>query len=351
MSGRVVTDPAEWTRLLAVFDRIGLDDVYFRPAYAMLHAGPESRAEAFAYEAGGEVFFMPWLVHPIACPALARPAFDFETPYGYGGPLATTPDPAFLAEAWTALGDASRARGIVCGFLRLHPLLENHRFCPATFVDVVRDRETVVLTLDRDPKTLWSGYSSKTRGKVRKGQKAGVEVQMYSDAEALATFATLYETHMTELDAHEDYFFGEAYFRKIRDLGAGTFRVYLARHEGRTLGGALVLLSRRWAHYHLSSSLKAFFPLVPSNVLRHAVAMDLLNGPWEKLHFGGGRTSDPKDRLLTFKAGYSPERAVFRFGKYMADREAYDTLCAWWTETHPDLAGRFGARFLKYRYR
>ncbi|WP_074220442.1 GNAT family N-acetyltransferase [Rhodovulum sp. ES.010] len=345
-----MTDPRDWTNALSAFERVGLDDVYFRASYAALHLGPDEHPEAFLYEADGELFFMPWLVRQIDCPALSRPAYDFETPYGYGGPLATCSAPDFLAEAWRALGDVSRDRNVVCGFMRLHPLLENGRFCPDAFVEVVRDRETVVLSLDKSPEEVWAEYSGQTRNKVRKGQKAGVEVVARSDTEALRTFAAVYEDHMVELGADEGYFFGEDYFLRMADLGQEAFRVYLARHEGRLLGGALILLSRRWAHYHLSSSLAAFNALVPNNMLRHAVAMDLLGGPWEKLHFGGGRTPDPKDSLLKFKAGYSPERAVFQYGKYLADDETYRRVCDWWAEEHPDAAERFGQRFLKYRY-
>jgi len=351
VSSGIISDPVKWSHLLARFNEAGYDDIYFYHAYAALYSGPSSKPEAFVCESGGEVFFMPWLSRPIDCPALSHPAFDFETPYGYGGPLATSQDQDFLVEAWTALKDECLKRGIVCGFLRLHPLLNNHRLCHASHVDIVNDRETVILTLAGDRDTVWDQYSSSTRGKIRKGEKAGVEVSVRTGPEALANFAVLYETHMKELAAHDDYFFGDTYFQGIQNLGEDAYRVYLAQHEGRILGGALVLLSRRWAHYHLSSSLRQHSSLVPNNMLRHAVSTDLLNGPWEKLHFGGGRTPDPQDSLFKFKAGYSQERAVFRFGKYVADRDTYDIICSWWAENYPHLIDRFGKRFLKYRYR
>ncbi len=348
VSVRLIQDHGSWNRLLDGLG--GLADVYFRPAYAALYARPGDVNELFVFEQGGETFLLPWLVREIESQS-DRPLFDFETAYGYGGPLSTSDDAAFLAAAWEALVAHCRARGVVCGFIRFHPLLDNHRWAAHGAVTVIDDRQTVALTLSKDRDTVLAGYASETRRKVRKAEQAGVVVTGRADQAALEVFARLYETHMRELDAHEDYFFGDDYFRAIPSLGANSWRVYLAEREGEVLGGALILLSARWAHYHLSSSLKAYTAFGPNNLLRHAVTMDLLGGGRERLHYGGGRTAAADDSLLRFKAGYSPERTTFRFGKVMIDRAAYDSVCAGWAQDHPDLVERFGGRFLKYRYR
>jgi hypothetical protein len=340
----------EWNALFDQLARHGLDDVYFRPAYASLHAKSGDSSELFVFEEGTETFTMPWLVRQIQSPAV-HSVFDFETAYGYGGPLSTTDDSAFLAAAWRQIEDHCRRRGIVCGFIRFHPLLDNHRWAKSDCVTVVDDRQTVVLTLSKDRERVLADYSRDTRSKVRKSEKAGVTVSVRSDADALKVFARLYDAHMKELGAHEDYLFGDQYFHTIPSLGGGAWRVYLAERQSEVLGGALILLSGRWAHYHLSSSLKVHSTFAPNAILRHAVTMDLLGGARERLHYGGGRTSATNDSLLHFKTGFSPERATFRFGKFMCDPSAYDALCTDWAETHPHLVDRFGGRFLKYRYR
>lgn len=342
---------ADWSEDLTGMADGRFDDVYFRPGYAALYVTPGSRAEALRYRRGGETLLMPWLVRPIAAPGLARALFDFETPYGYGGPLSTTDDPAFLAEAWRAIEDHCRTAGVVCGFLRFHPFFDNYRWVSGSAMDVVRDRETVVLSLDKDRDTVWNEYTSGTRSKVRKAERQGVAVTPHTDAESLSVFARLYRTHMEELDAHEDYFFDDAYFEGVTRLGADAWTVYLARAEETVIGGALVLTSKRWAHYHLSSSPRQYSGYAPNNILRHAVAMAQLGCGRERIHFGGGRTADPEDSLFRFKAGFSPERAVFWFGKFTADPAAYAQLCDWWASAHPHLADRFGGRFLRYRYR
>lgn len=334
---------------MARLGKYGLDDIYFRADYANLYASRGRTAELFVFEMESDIFMMPWLVRPIVSDALDGPAFDFETPYGYGGPLSTSDDPAFLAAAWTALSNHCCDRHMISGFIRFHPLLDNHRWAATGNIRLVDDRQTVTLTLGQDRKAIWEGYSASTRNKIRKGEKAGVTVHPNVGREALATFACLYHLHMEELEAHEDYFFGDSYFQAISNLGDDAYRVYLAKHKDQIVGGALVLLSHRWAHYHLSSSPREFSMLSPNNMLRHAVAMNLADGPQERIHFGGGRTADPEDSLLKFKAGYSRERTWFRFGCYIGDQNSYDLLCEHWAEANPHLVSRFGNRFLRYR--
>ena len=344
----VLTD---WSDALVELAGGRFDDVYCRPAYAALYLKDGARAEALRYRRGGDTLLLPWLVRPIEGPALPRIAYDFETPYGYGGPLSSTDDPAFLAEAWQAIEDHCRAIGVVCGFLRFHPFFDNQRWVSGSAMTVVRDRDTVILSLDKSPDTVWNGYASGTRSKVRKAQRQGVTVTPYTDVESLAVFSKLYRSHMEELDAHQDYFFDDAYFDGISRLGGDAWTVYLARLGDVVIGGALVLTSQRWAHYHLSSSPREFSAYAPNNILRHTVAMALLGSGRERIHFGGGRTADPEDSLLRFKAGFSPERASFHFGKFTASPDAYATLCDWWAETYPHLVERFAGRFLRYRYR
>ncbi|KIL97765.1 hypothetical protein CCC_00826 [Paramagnetospirillum magnetotacticum MS-1] len=351
MTSTAVTDTAAWTVLLKRLDAFGLDDIYFRPAYAALYARPGDSIEAFTFEHDDQIFLLPWVVRAIETDTPGGPAFDFETPYGYGGPLSTSDDPAFITAAWEALTEHCRQRGIICGFLRFHPLLDNHRWADPSLVGVVDDRQTVVLSLGQSPESVTTAYARETRNKVRKAEKTGVNVAVRTDCNGLERFAHLYAEHMAELGAHEDYLFGEDYFNAIQTLGDGNWRVYLAQYDGMDIGGALVLLSRRFAHYHLSSSLRAHAALAPNNLLRHAVTMDLLNSGRERLHYGGGLSGDPADSLLRFKAGYSPERACFRFGTFIADGARHEAIRAEWSLRFPHLVERFGRRLLCYRYR
>lgn len=346
----LVSTTTEWS---ATFERVaeaGGDDIYFRLDYSQLYTHPDGRPEAFVFEQGPDVFVLPYILRPIESTVLDSVAFDFESAYGYGGPLATTCNPAFLAQAWESFRDLCFERGIVAGFLRFHPLLDNQHFAEHGLVNVVRDRQTVATSLDKTPEEVWHDYFSDTRNKVRKSQKLGVTVQPATGLEVLLAFYRIYEQHMEELEAYSSYFFGEDYFRAIHMLGEDSYRVYLARLDNEVLGGALVLLSPRFAHYHLSSSAKRYNAYAPNVMLRHAVTYDLLGSGRRLLNHGGGRTSDPEDSLLRFKSGFSPERRTFHFGTFIGNEENYRRLCDHWSLSHPELMQRFGARFLRYRF-
>ncbi len=347
--GRIMGQGSEWDRVFAALGRAGLDDVYFDHRYVSLYCRAGESPEAFAYERGEHLFFFCYLRRPLDRWGLSG-RHDFETAYGYGGPLSTTSDPEFLAEAWAAFGEHARRSGLVAGFVRFHPLFENQRWAAGPELVVEYNCPVVYLSLDKSPERVWRDYPGDNRNKINKAKRLGVVVSAEQGAGALAAFAGLYHRRMAELGAHEDYLFGDAYFQAVAGLGAQRYRVHLARAEGELIGGALVLLSPRFVHYHLSACPMEYRRFAPNNILRHEVIGTYLGGEWEMIHFGGGRTESRDDPLLKFKQRFSPEEGSFYVGKYLADEQAYQGLCRQWREARPELAERYARRFLCYRY-
>ncbi len=350
--GKSLAPGQEWDQVLSELGRVGLNDVYFDYRYLSLYTEPQTGAQsmAFDFSQDGHRFFFCYLRHPLE-PFGLSDHFDFETAYGYGGPLSTTDDPDFLDLAWQAFRGHANETGLVAGFLRFHPLLENQAWAVAPELKAEYNCPVVYLSLNKDAEQVWSDYGSDNRNKINKAKRLGLEIGSHQGPDALASFARLYETRMLELRAHEDYQFGQAYFQEVANLGVERYQVYLAKADERTIGGALVLLSSRFVHYHLSACPMAGRKYAPNNALRHAVIMDYLGGGREKLHFGGGRTEQRDDPLLKFKQRFSSEEGSFYVGKYLADPEAYQDLCQRWRHEHPELGERYGSRFLCYRYR
>ncbi len=328
----------------------GLEDVYFDHRYLALYLGEDGAAEAFVFEDGRDLLFFAYIRRPVPDAPQGRRLYDFETAYGYGGPLATTRDAGFLGEAWSHFAEHCRATGLVAGFVRFHPLLDSEAFAAGSGIVEVDRRETVKLTLSRALDEVRGEFSRDNREKLRKGLRRGVVVRRCEGRHALLTFAALYRQRMGELEAQESYFFDDAYFLGIEGLGPGRHAVYLAEFEDEAIGGALVLLSPRFAHLHLSASRRDRFDLAPNNMLRWGVIEDLVGSSHELLHFGGGPTSDPDDGVLAFKRRFSPERAAAVFGRYVADEATYGALRAAWAARHPDKVARFGHFALCYRY-
>lgn len=351
-SARIIQGHAapEWNEVFSRVGQAGGDDVYFSRDYSLLYGQSAGQPEVFVFEVDNEVFVLPYIIKPIESKVLDGEAFDFESAYGFGGPLATTQNQDFIIKAWTHFRDICAERRIIAGFIRFHPLLDNWVFADAATVNVVRDRQVVVISLKKDPSEVWREYAPDVRNKVRKGEKLGVSVRATTGVEALIAFSRIYEEHMEEIEAHSSYTFGEEYFRAIHQLGMGSYRVYLAEHGGDMIGGALILLSRKFAHYHLSSCASRYNKLAPNTMLRHAVIHDLLGSGRTILNFGGGRTPNPEDSLLKFKSGFSPERRQFFYGTFAVNEEIRRRLCEHWAVTHPEMADRYGGRFMSYRF-
>lgn len=340
----------DWDETLTRFHKCGLDDIYFDHRYFHLYANDANSVRAFVFDDKNGLFCLPFICSKISDDYTETDTYDFETAYGYTGPLSTTDNPDFLKSAWRAFQGYCRDTKIVVGLLRFHPLLENQRFIDPSAVSLFKDRKTVFMDLDQSEDSVWNGYSSENRNKIRKSIKSGVHVKCSSDYEALTIFSSLYERHMSELNAEDIYFFGENYFKNILSLGADRFKVYLAERNGEIIGGALILMSNRFVHYHLSSSLREQFKFAPNNFLRHSVILDFLNKKWESIHFGGGRSADENDSLYRFKKQFSKQVAQFHIGRFVADNDLYQKIRRIWSKRHPNSKDAFGNRILCYRY-
>ena len=339
-----------WQEIADFFADHNLWDIYFDSAYVSLYQGGDEskKAEAFCYEADGNLFFLPYLKAPISgFPGL----WDFQTAYGYGGALATTDDPQFLAAAWAEFEREARSRGVICGLLRFHPLLNTRRYA-ARPISIISVRDTVWLDLHRSFEEIYSDYSKENRRKLKKATREGVSVEVCTGSDSLSRFASLYATRMSELRARSDYFFDEEYFSSINALGTDGYRVYLCFSKSRELvGGALILLSTKYVHYHLSASRREWFHLSPNNVLRDHVIRDFVGGKRSAIHFGGGLTGDSGDSLLAFKLNFSRQMLHFHIGACVLDAERYEAVRnEWLSRVEVDRQERFGGFIQCYRY-
>ncbi len=339
-------DRVGWESVLDRLASAGLGDIYFDAAYVSLYEGNGVEAQLFVFEEGPDTFCLPYLKRTL--PENAAGRYDMETAYGYAGPLATTEDGGFLGRAWAGFRQHAAETGLFAGFLRFHPLLRTERFAPAPFVGVEYVRDTVCLGLQQDEERIWQQYRSDTRTRIRKARKSGIEVEHLRGVDSLLVFGSLYRQAMTHIGADSFYRFDDEYFRAVDALPHGSYDLFLARRGEERVGGALTLSSSRFAHMHLSATLREARSLGVSHLLRHEAILHY-RGKREMFHFGGGTTNDPRDSLLRFKAGFSPERCEFRIGKLILDVGVYRTMCEEWEVQHPDRAEAAKGIFLKYR--
>lgn len=311
----------EWARALEMFSKLSFG-VHYLFAYHELYSA-KSTPEAVLYHDGGESFFLPYLKSTIPEELIGSGYFDMESAYGYGGPLATCSDDAFHAAAWEAVRESLAERGVIAGFLRFDPVVNNAAWFTPQFVGKVFNREVVLLNMSKDEDRIWSDYSQSVRNKIRKSLKSGVTVSIDSGQDAMMDFAKKYRQLMADLDAGSFYHFENHYFVSIYDtLGKGASLIW-AEHQGERVGAALLLEHNGVVTYHLSVVQKECKKLGVACLLRHeAVKLAQANGH-KVINYGGGLSGESSDPLFKFKAGFSSERGRFYVGKVVFDEERF----------------------------
>lgn len=285
-------------------------DVYFREDFLQLHA-----------PRGLEIMARPAYQHAAAqVPIPGSDRYDLETPWGYGGPVASNPEAlaAGLAE-WRSL---QRQKGRVAEFIRLHPFvdpvaLEDH-------LDMLEfNRLTVIVDLKESEAARWNFFSDSTRNCIRKARR--ILTMRPLIAAEWPLFKELYEAGLQRNEAVEAYFLRDGYYRAL--LASAWCRAWVAEDkEGPVAVSCFLHSGTPFAHYHLaggnsrSRSSNALYLL-----LEHAfVHYTKLGCRW--FHLGGGRSTFPDDSLLAFKSKFSPQRAPFYTGGLIFDVTAYRAL-------------------------
>ncbi len=194
----------------------GKQDIYFTEEYLKLYENESSKVKCFIYQEEDKLFLFPYLKREIICETLPQQYFDIESQYGYGGPICNSKDIIFLKKATDELIDSCAKQNIVCGFIRFHPVLNNHLFIVGN-ENIYFDRKTVVIDLELTINEIWENQiHSKHRNEIRKAEKNGLEFIVDKDFKYLPEFILLYNKRMEKLSADSYYYFDKGYYNKIK---------------------------------------------------------------------------------------------------------------------------------------
>ena len=325
-----LSNASEWREAV---QGTGVSDIYFLPEYHRAYElNGDGVAHLYLYESGPNCLVYPFMLRRIERAGnepVQETLFDIETVYGYSGPITTTKAKEFLGGAWAAFSDWCRQQRVVAEFIRFHPLLNNKDSLEG-FAKVSPDRETVVINLEGTPDSLWSGYPSAQRSKIRRARNEGLVCRSHSLREGLPEFRRLYQQTMQNVGATAYYFFSDAYFDDLASTLDERGRIFSVYKADRAIASALFLHHSPFLHYHLGGSDSAYREARPNNLLFHTVALWGQEHGCRWLHMGGGRTAAPDDELLRFKSSFSQERRVFYTGRRVHCQKTYDWLCSEW---------------------
>ncbi len=271
--------------------------------------------------------------------------FDYETPYGYGGPLcdgsvSIKSQDIFLHE----IKDFARERGAVEQFVRFHPLLGNHDSTPEIFE--TRYLHQTVFIDTTSPELIIANMDSKNRNMVRKAIKNGVSIEVHP-IDDYRDFIPIYEETMNKDGADKYYYFSEDYFIEQKGLKDNACFFY-AKYEGKPIAAAIMYYNDKYMHYHLAGTHTEYRKFSPSNLLLFQAACWASEKGIEKFHLGGGIVED--DNLFGFKKQFNKNgRLPFYVGRTIFDKERYDYLLGVRKKTDPDFNVN-NNRMTQYRY-
>lgn len=249
--------------------------------------------------------------------------YDWETPYGYGGPLV---DGKLSEEAKCAFKDKltryCEEKHIVSQFLRFHPLLENFDVIPEC-IESRYLRDTIYMNTGVDSEGIMSNMDSKNRNMVRKAIKNGVSI-IQKDITNIEDFVKMYNETMVKNGADEYYIFNKDYFDSLFQMRDNAC-IFYAMYEGLPISSAIIFYNAKYAHYHLSGSRTEYRKYSPSNLLLYEVACWAHEKGIKLFHLGGGMATD--DSLFGFKKQFNKNgRAPFVVGRTIFDKVAYEEL-------------------------
>ncbi|HKB55654.1 MAG TPA: GNAT family N-acetyltransferase, partial [Ramlibacter sp.] len=261
-----------------------------------------------------------WLhgVHVTDVPGTAMK--DASSPYGYGGPLCSSDDPAFVADACEAYAAWMRAHDVVVEYIRFHPAIGNDRHYRAHIVD---SRPVVWVDLRQEHPA--AAYSVRLRQAIKKAAAAGLVYREAGLRSVLREFGEFYRAGMREIGADAFYLFSDAYFGQL--AAGGLARVgFCCGADGQWLAAALFLDGQAIREYHLAAGSPAGRTLSAASFVLHEAGLAARARGCSMLYLGGGSDPRPDNPLLFFKSGFSPQRLVYRTGWSVFDDNRYDEL-------------------------
>ena len=336
-----------WNHYFETFQQTEFD-VYFSEEYVKLYETELEKGECFVYTEGEKLFLFPFLVRQFVFGGQTYK--DFETAYGYGGPVYNCDDRNFINRALIAFKSYCTENNYMAGFVRFHPLFHNQAGFD-TIGRVIADRKTVAINLDQPMDLVWKNeIHSKNRNVIRKAEKAGCTFIVDDKFEHLKEFICLYNSTMDKLSADGFYYFEDSYYDNLKKGITDSFIGCVQNYEGQIISAAIFMYNGPYGHYHLSGSDKSHLAISPNNFMLWNAAIELQKRGVKRFHLGGGTDGNEDNSLFQFKHKFSKATCQFYIGKLVFNQDLYNTICADWEARNPDKAEQYKYHLLKYKY-
>lgn len=335
-----------WNQYLDVIPA-EFQDAYFREEYVRLYETENEKACCFVYQDGENVLLFPFLRRTFEFKGNVY--YDFETAYGYGGPISNNHSEAFMTTALETMKTKAMKENYICGFVRFHPLLSNWDFFDKVG-RLIPDRKTIAIDLSGGIEETWKNeIHTKNRNVIKKGEKNGLKFIVDDNFVYLKEFEALYNSTMDKLGADGFYYFDQQYYNQLVNTVENKF-LGIVMQENRVIAGAIFFYQLPFGHYHLAGSDQTYLHLSPNNFLLWEAAKELSSRGVKYFHLGGGTDGSETNSLYQYKRKFSKHEYQFALGKIIFNQSLYDEICLDWSVKNTEKTEKYKNILLKYKY-
>ena len=272
--------------------------------------------------------------------------YDIQGVYGYNGIISNNSTKNFLDAFYMVFNEFCQNENIIAEFTRFNPLIDNVKNSKEHLA-IVADRKTIVVDLEENFDNIYSCYSSSNRRAIKKAAKNNLLIQISYTDEYKKPFTDLYFETMKRVGSNQYLFFSDAYFDFIYSIKSLVqFNVIF---EEQIIASSLCFENNGFLHYHLGASKAEFLNLRPNNVLFNGMIRYGIDKGYEKLHLGGGSSTDVEDSLFKFKKSFNGNELEFCIGKKVHNMEVYNEVINQWNLKNPSIKEKYRSFLLRYR--
>lgn len=256
---------------------------------------------------------------------------DITTPYGFSG-FASTGSFALFPEEWNAF---LASCGFISGHIMLHPFFQNNQHYLNQ--DLHAGKRAYYLNLQPDLETIYRGFSSDHKHRLRQWQKMGLTVIHSKDEKYIQAFIQYYKLSLKQRNASSIYDFGEKAWRLL--INSPQAQLLSIEQQGVVEASAIFILHEDIADYFMLASTDQG-RLHARGIIWEAIQLYKQQGAhW--LHLGCGIKEN--DALEQFKARWGATAFVTCALKQIYNQKAYSLLCQQYEVDPHDQSGYFPA--------
>ncbi len=331
---------------------IDKQDIYYTPNYYKIYENyGDGKAYCFVFQEENSIAIYPFLKNSINKLGydLETEYYDIQGAYGYNGIISNNYEKSFKNKFFKEFEKYCNSENIIAEFTRFHPLIKNHMFTSEK-MDIFLDRKTVFLDVTKKNDEIWANsYSSNNRNMIRKALKNNIKIFESKNKDSYFEFYKIYTETMKNVGSEKYLFFNENYFIDFINLLPSNHKLILAKIDNQIVGGMILMFSKNFAHYHLSSRKAKYGKFALNNLFLDYAIKEAKKEGCKLFHFGGGTNSDPKNSLLKFKLNFSKDKSNFYFGKKIYNFEVYNKIINIWEQNNKNKKESLKKVLLRYR--